>query len=174
MIICGKIPKLMPTVAACALVALFLPASAQNQTLQSSQQEKTVNGRATGSFDVNLTQQPSETGDPLLSRMLLSKQFHGDLTGSGAGQMLSAGSPDKGSGGYVAMEKVNVTLAGRIGTFVLQHSGTMDHGKLELNIKVVPGTGTGELAGITGTMTIRIEEGGKHFYDFAYTLPAMK
>ena len=172
MIICGKFPRLVRAVAGFALITLLVPAYAQNPTSQPIQPEKTVNGHAAGTFDVNLTPQPSEGGDPAVGRMLLSKQFHGDLTGSSAGQMLSAGSPAKGTGGYVAMEKVSVTLAGRIGAFVLQHSGTMDHGKLELNIRVVPDSGTGELAGITGTMNIRIAEDGKHFYELDYTLPA--
>ena len=153
------------------LSSLIFAAMAQSKPSESPKTEKTVNGHATGSFDVTLTPQPPD-GDPSISRMSLSKQLHGDLTGSSTGVMLSAGAPAKGSGGYVAMEKVNATLAGRIGSFVLQHSGTMDHGKLELNIKLVPDSGTGELTGITGTMTIRIEEGGKHFYDFDYTLPA--
>ena len=166
MIICGKFPNLVRATVSFAFATLLVPAIAQNPS-----PEKTVNGHATGTFDVNLTQQPSEAGDVTIGRMLISKQYHGDLTGSGGGQMLSAGTPAKGSGGYVAMEKVNATLGGRIGTFVLQHSGTMDHGKLELNIRVVPDTGTGELIGITGTMNIRIEPGGKHFYDFDYAMP---
>ena len=165
MIFCGKSSKLVYTCA--MLLALLLSGAAQTQTST----QKTVNGHATGAFDVNLTQQPSETGDPILSRMVLSKQYHGDLTGSGGGQMLSAGPPAKGSGGYVSMEKVNATLAGRIGSFVLQHSGTMDHGKLDLRIHVVPDSGTGELVGLAGKVNIRIEAGGKHFYDFEYTLP---
>jgi len=132
-----------------------------------------VHGHASGSFDVTLSPQALDS-DPSISRMSLSKQFHGDLTGNSSGQMLSAGAPAKGAGGYVAMEKVNATLGGRIGSFVLQHSGTMDHGRLELNIRVVPESGAGELTGIAGTMSIKIEEGGKHFYDFEYTLPAGK
>ena len=32
-------------------------------------------------------------------------------------------------------------------------------------------SGTGDLTGLTGTMTIDIQPGGKHFYGFTYTLP---
>jgi len=169
MIILGKFPRLVRAVAALAFAAALLPASAQDKT--PLPQQKPVNGHATGSFDINLSPPKLEDGDTTISRIPFSKQFHGDMTGSSAGQMLAAGSPAQGMGGYVAMEKVNVTLAGRIGGFVLQHTGTMDHGKVVMSVKVVPDSGTGELAGISGSFNIRIE-GGKHFYDFDYTLPA--
>jgi hypothetical protein len=170
MIIPGKFPRLVRAVAAFAFAAVLLPASAQNKT--PLPQEKTVKGHATGSFDVSLSPPKLEDGDTTISRIPFSKQFHGDMTGSSTGQMLAVGSPAQGMGGYVAMEKMNVTLAGRMGGFVLQHTGTMDHGRVEMSVKVVPDSGTGELAGISGTFNIRIEEGSKHFYDFDYTLPA--
>ncbi|HUB17566.1 MAG TPA: DUF3224 domain-containing protein [Acidobacteriaceae bacterium] len=127
---------------------------------------------ATGSFDVKLTPQkpdnpPAEAAG--LGRMSLDKQFQGDLEGTGQGEMLSLLDRDKGSGGYVAMERVSGTLAGRSGSFVLQHDATMNRGAAEMTITVVPDSGTGELTGITGSMTISIEE-GKHFYDLEYTL----
>ena len=56
------------------------------------------------------------------------------------------------------------------GTFILQHSATMTRGTPLLSIGVVPDSGTGELVGLVGRMKIEIE-GGKHFYDFEYTLP---
>lgn len=126
---------------------------------------------ATGSFDVKLTPQPlTDTSDSTLGRMSIDKKFHGDLDASSKGEMLSAMTAVKGSAGYVAMEKVTGTLAGKTGTFVLQHHATMDRGTPHLAIEVVPDSGTGQLAGITGTMNIRITE-GKHFYDFDYALP---
>jgi hypothetical protein len=76
----------------------------------------------------------------------------------------------KGSAGYVAIERVTGTLNGRIGTFILQHSATMNRGTPELSVTVVPDSGTGQLEGITGKMNIIIAE-GKHSYDFEYTLP---
>ena len=63
--------------------------------------------------------------------------------------MLTAGSPAKGSGAYVAIERVSGTLHGRSGTFILQHSGTMSHGAFQLDIKVVPDSGAGQLQGLT-------------------------
>ena len=75
----------------------------------------------------------------------------------------------QGSAGYVAMERVNGKLHGRNGTFALQHSGTMTRGAPQLIITVVPDSGTGELAGLSGKMTINIVD-GKHFYEFDYTL----
>lgn len=130
---------------------------------------------ATGEFEVKVT--PLEPAfkfdDNSLSRMSLDKQFHGDLEATSKGEMLAAGGPVKGSGGYVAMERVSGSLHGRSGTFVLQHTGTMQNGDFHINVVVVPDSGTGQLAGLAGTMTIIIKE-GKHSYDFAYTLPEAK
>src|SRR5207253_532281 len=111
--------------------------------------------------------QSQETG---IGRFLLDKQFHGDLEASSKGQMLGAGSPADGSGGYVAMEKVSGTLNGRKGSFALQHNGTMKGGVAEMNVVVVPGSGTDQLVGLEGKMTIIIAD-GKHSYQFEYALP---
>jgi len=127
---------------------------------------------ATGPFDVNMQPQPGPEpvdGVPL-GRLLLDKQYHGDLQASGAGQMLSAMTATSGSAGYVAIEQVRGTLKGLQGSFVLQHHGLMDRGTKQLTITVVPDSGTGALAGLAGRMDIRME-GSKHFYDFDYTLP---
>ena len=128
--------------------------------------------RATGEFDVKVT--PVTLGgpadDPTLGRMSLEKHFHGDLEATGMGQMLTAGD-GKGAGAYVAIERVTGSLHGRSGSFTFQHWGTMAPGEQHLEIEVVPGSGTGDLAGLAGTFTITVA-GGKYSYDFAYTLPA--
>jgi len=125
-----------------------------------------------GTFDVKLSPQPADdtVGDPSIGRMAIDKQFHGDLEGTSKGQMLAAGTDVKSSAGYVALERVHGTLEGRKGTFALQHSGTMARGEGQLTIAVVPDSGTGDLAGLAGRMTIEIAD-GKHFYLFDYTLP---
>jgi hypothetical protein len=121
-----------------------------------------------GSFEVKLTPQtPSGEESPVPGRMLIDKQFFGALEARCKGQMLAAGTEVKGSAGYVAMEKVEGTLDGRHGSFVLQHSGSMNRGAPSLSVTVVPDSGTGELTGLTGSMTIKIES-GKHYYDFEY------
>ena len=127
---------------------------------------------ATGTFDVKLTPQSSEdkSDDATLGRMTIEKQIHGDLEATSKGQMLTAGTPVKGSAGYVAIERISGTLHGRTGTFILQHTGTMNRGALQLSITVVPDSGTGQLTGLTGKMDIQIAD-GKHSYDFAYSLP---
>lgn len=124
---------------------------------------------ASGTFDVKLAPQDDKSEDTLLGRMTIDKQFHGDLEATSKGQMLSAMTATKGSAGYVAIEKVSGTLHGRKGTFVLQHSGTMTRGEPGLSVTVVPDSGTGELVGLTGKMTIKIED-GKHFYEFQFAL----
>jgi hypothetical protein len=101
--------------------------------------------------------------------MSIEKLFRGDLEGSSRGEMLSAGTAVKGSAGYVAIERVSGTLQGRSGTFVLQHSATMRRGIPQLSITVVPDSGTGELAGLAGRMTIEIADGA-HSYEFEYMI----
>lgn len=123
-----------------------------------------------GPFDVKVTHQDDSSGDPLLNRMTLDKQYHGELEATGMGQMLTAGTAIKGSGAYVAIEKVTGTLQGKKGAFILQHSGTMTRDIPQLAIAIVPDSGTGELQGISGRMIIRFAEGGKHFYELEYTL----
>jgi len=127
--------------------------------------------RAAGPFDVKITPQDDNLGDPLLNRMLLDKSYLGDLEATSKGQMLTAGSAVKGSGAYVAIEKVSGTLKGCSGTFVLQHAGTMNRNVPQLMITVVPDSGTGDLQGISGKMNITIAPDGKHSYDFEYDLP---
>jgi Protein of unknown function (DUF3224) len=126
--------------------------------------------RVTGPFEVKMTPQSNDTPaeGAALGRMSLDKQYHGDLEASSTGEMLSAMTAVKGSAGYVAIERVTGTLQGKYGTFVLQHNATMNRGTPQLNIIVVPDSGTGDLTGLSGTMAINIVE-KKHFYDFEFT-----
>lgn len=128
---------------------------------------------ATGPFEVTLTPQPPDdyADARSLARLTIDKQFHGDLEATSRGQMLSAMGGVKGSAGYVAIERVTGTLGGRRGTFVLQHDGMMNRGAPTLIVTVVPDSGTDELTGLAGTMTIDITA-GKHSYTLEYTLPA--
>jgi hypothetical protein len=127
---------------------------------------------AAGTFVVKLTAQAPvpETEDATIGRMLIDKQFFGELEASSRGQMISTMGEVKGSAGYVAMERVTGSLNSRAGSFALQHTGTMTRGVPSLSVTVVPDSGTGDLAGLTGSMTIQ-NEAGKHSYTFDYTLP---
>ncbi|MCW8925096.1 MAG: DUF3224 domain-containing protein [Xanthomonadales bacterium] len=129
--------------------------------------------KISGKFEVNLS--PLDThaegqNNISLGRMSIDKVFHGDLDAKSRGEMLSAMTPVKGSAGYVAIEQVTGALAGKQGSFVLQHFGVMHAGNNRLVLEVIPGSGTGELSGLTGEMSISIED-GQHFYDFDYELP---
>lgn len=128
--------------------------------------------RATGDFEVKLAPLEPHNRDPdaALGRMSLDKVFKGDLQATSKGEMLSAGSPRSGSAGYVAVERVTGALHGRRGSFALQHSATMHRGASSLSIAVVPGSGTGELEGLSGTMAIVIAD-GRHSYQFDYECP---
>lgn len=126
---------------------------------------------AVGTFEVKFNPQPpADQGEgATLSRMSIDKQFHGDLEATSKGEMLSAVTGVQGSAGYVAIERVSGTLDGRRGASVLQHNGTMKRGAPELTVTVVPDSGTDQLVGLAGIMTITIAE-GKHSYDFEYAL----
>jgi hypothetical protein len=126
--------------------------------------------RASGPFEVTLAPlAPAWSGDAApLARMSIEKQFTGELSATSQGEMLSASTAVKGSAGYVAMEKVTGTLHGRAGTFMLQHTGTMNRGTPSLSITVVPDSGTGALSGLTGSMQIVIDD-KRHSYIFDYS-----
>jgi hypothetical protein len=131
-----------------------------------------MTNKVRGTFEVKLVPLPPQDasdGEPL-SRMSITKQFHGDLEATSKGEMLAAGTKVKGSAGYVAIERVSGVLGDRTGTFVLQHNGTMNRGEPQLMIIVVPDSGTGQLEGLTGRMAIEVVA-GKHSYEFEYTLP---
>ena len=129
--------------------------------------------RAKGEFDVKLGPlaafAPDAPDGPPLGRMSIDKQYRGDIVAASVGEMLTAGSPQKGSAGYVAVERVTGTLHGRRGSFALQHNGVMTRGTGELTVIVVPDSGTGELQGLKGEMAIIIG-GGKHSYEMEYEL----
>jgi len=131
--------------------------------------DSVVTAHASGTFDVKLTPQTMVDNQAGLARMSIEKQFHGTLEGTSKGEMLSAGTTVKDSAGYVALERVSGTLAGNTGTFVLQHSATMNRGTPQLSIKVVPDSGTGQLTGLSGEMAIKIEN-GRHLYEFDYSI----
>jgi uncharacterized protein DUF3224 len=124
---------------------------------------------ASGSFEVQVNPQAQDAAEgSTLGRMSIDKQFHGDLEATGKGEMLTA-STDTGSAVYVAIERVTGMLHGRSGSFALVHHGTMTRDAQQLTITVVPDSGTGQLAGLAGSLTITIVD-GKHLYDFEYTL----
>jgi Protein of unknown function (DUF3224) len=129
--------------------------------------------RAAGSFDVKVVPQKPDTQvarAASLGRLTIDKRYHGDLEGISKGEMLATQTEVPGSAGYVAMERVTGALKGRQGSFVLQHSATMTRGTPHSSITVVPDSGTGELKGIAGTMTITVASDGGHTYQFDYRI----
>src|SRR5579864_2138282 len=129
--------------------------------------------RATGAFDDKVVPQKPDTQIARaanLGRLTIDKRFHGDLEGISKGEMLAMQSDVKGSAGYVALERVTGKLKGRSGSFVLQHSASMTRGSAESTIVVVPDSGTGELAGLSGTMRIQVAADGSHSYQFEFTI----
>jgi hypothetical protein len=161
------------------LMTLMLVASAAStaaaQSLPSPSTmttKSTMSQTATGTFSVKLLPLSLEgqAEGSQLARMSIDKQIVGDLVATTQGQMLSAMTDVKGSAGYVAIERVTGALHGRQGSFVLQHTGTMNKGSPSLSVTVVPDSGTGELKGLVGEFKIIIAE-GVHRYEFSYALP---
>jgi hypothetical protein len=136
-----------------------------------AEKEASMTAAASGTFEVTLKPLTAydDTEGTTAGRMSLDKEFKGGLVATSKGEMLMAGTATKGSAGYVAIETVRGTLNGRKGTFVLQHSGTMNRNVPSLTLTVVPDSGTGELVGLSGRMSIDIHD-GKHFYEFDYTI----
>jgi hypothetical protein len=163
------------SVVAFASMLVLIPAAplAAADAPATEQETSAMTRHARGPFTVKMA--PQGEGDSRdgvsTGRLSLDKLFSGDLDATGTGEMLTARTAIDDSAGYVAIERVTGTLHGRKGSFVFQHSGTMARGAQDLRIGIVPDSGTGELAGIAGTMTIAIAEGGAHSYDLAYTLP---
>lgn len=118
-----------------------------------------------GTFDVQMTPEPTySTADGVsLGRIAITKQFRGDLVATSTVDMIAARTPINDSAGYVAIERITGTLAGRAGTFVVQHSGVMTRGKQDLSVTVVPDSATGELRGLRGRMTIEMVAGVHHY-----------
>jgi Protein of unknown function (DUF3224) len=157
----------------CAVLSLAIQVHAQAPQSKLLRKDPVMTRHAAGPFDVKTTPLAADdaTTGTLIGRYSLVKQYHGDLDAASKGEMLSAGDPSTGNAGYVAIEQVTGTLSGHTGSFALQHIGAMDSSGLRLSVAVVPGSGTGQLAGITGTLTIT-NVSGKHSYTFDYTLPS--
>jgi hypothetical protein len=138
-------------------------------SLFARQNDNSMTQHAHGTFTVNvlpLTPAPAEG----LARFSINKQIHGELEATSKGEMFSGGDPKQGVAGYVAIEVVTGTLNGKHGSFALQHMAIMDQSGPKMTVVVVPGSGTGELKGISGTFTIHIAN-GQHSYELDYTLP---
>lgn len=154
----------------CALTATH--SQAQASATGTPPKDHVKSRHAEGTFDVKtptLAADDATTGTQI-ARYSIEKQYHGGLDATGKGEMLGAGDPSSGNAGYVAIEQVTGTLNGQKGSFALQHIGSMKEGGFKLLVVVVPGSGSGELAGIGGTLTITVAN-GKHSYSFDYTLP---
>jgi hypothetical protein len=162
---------IITTIIFVTLITAVSIARTQTNPSTTSQKAAQMSKHATGSFDVKLTVQTDDkVGDPSVGRMSIDKVYHGDLEATSKGQMLSTVTEVKGSAGYVAIERVTGTLQGHTGSFSLQHNATMNRGVPELNVIVIPDSGTGQLVGLTGKLNIIITD-GKHSYEFDYTLP---
>lgn len=169
--ICSRTGAYVSAVILCLGIGSSAQTQSDSRAPSALQKRVAMTTHANGTFEVKLTPQAPDdkAGGATLSRMSIEKKFQGDLQGTSKGEMLSAVTGVKGSAGYVAIERVSGTLQGRSGTFVLQHSGTMTRGAQQLTIAVVPDSGTGQLVGLAGAMTIKIAD-GKHSYDLEYTL----
>ena len=157
--------RTLTVTAACLILSIGISAQTKKGTARMT--------LASGTFEVKINPQSEDKGDgSTMGRMSLDKQYHGDLAATAKGEMLYASSAGvQSSGSYVAVERVTGKLHGKSGSFALAHKGSMSGGNQHMDINVVPDSGSGELAGITGAMKIIITADGKHSYELEYTLP---
>jgi hypothetical protein len=125
---------------------------------------------ANGTFDTSRCSPVLQNSTERSAASSCPKTFHGDLQGAGTGVMLSAGDPPAGAAGYVAIETVHGRLGEQEGSFALQQFGTMHDGPQTLQYEVVPGSGTGQLSGVTGTLHLDINDDGTHRYELDHDL----
>jgi hypothetical protein len=105
-----------------------------------------------------------------LTHSAFEKTFTGDLEATSITEMLATRSPTGGAG-YVAMERVVGRLDERVGTFVLLHLGTIDGaGEPVGHWVIVPGSGTGELSGVSGHAHIGADADGTHRLQLHYEI----
>ncbi len=152
----------MDLAGASVMVAIILTAAPA-----AGEREARAMDEAKGRFEVQV--KPVSTAGAAVTRMSLTKRWSGDVEGTSEGEMLSYGSPASGNAGYVAMERVTGSVKGRAGSFAIQQSGTLTGGAPTMTVTVVPGSGTGALAGLSGDMTIDPAAG--HTYVLHFTLP---
>jgi Protein of unknown function (DUF3224) len=150
-----------------------LMAQAPKSAAPAQAKEVSMTYVAKGSFEVTMA--PLTEGARMEAwapgRMSIDKRFRGDLEWTSQGEMLTASTGTQGSAGYTAIEKVSGRLRGRTGTFLLQHFGVMARAiPGEWIVMVIPDSGTDELKGLTGKMTITIT-GKQHAYTLEYHLP---
>lgn len=126
--------------------------------------------RATAKIEVH-TYQPETyedtDGGTDLVEIHVTEAFHGDIEGEGAVRFLQALRPD-GSASFTGIERVSGTVGGRAGTFLLQDAGTVDGNVVSGTWFVIPGSGTGDLAGLRGEggFTANLGEGADVTLDY--------
>ena len=104
-----------------------------------------------------------------LGRIHITRRFEGDLEGSATAALLTA-TTESGAAVYVALDRFEGSLHGREGSFVIHHRGTLSAEGAVVDGGVVPGSGTGELRGIRGSVTIVVAENGSHQLVLDYEL----
>ncbi|HJE50425.1 MAG TPA: DUF3224 domain-containing protein, partial [Tessaracoccus flavescens] len=115
-------------------------------------------------FEIEIT--PADGVLPATGRFDFAKVWSGDAQGVSKGVMLSGGNPAEGTAGYVALEVFEGLLAGRRGSVAFQQFGTMSGGTQDLRYEIVPGSGTEELADITGVLELNVDAEGVHRVQF--------
>jgi hypothetical protein len=155
-----------------ALGAVSPDVSAQSNVTAASK-GNAVTQQAKGTFEVKVTPLPEDEkvkGVPV-GRLSIEKTWSGDIVGTSSAEMMTAFGGVKGSAGIVGVELMKVSIKGRSGTFTLLHHATMkNNADYQMLVRIIPDSGTGDLVGLSGVLTIIIE-GSKHSYILDYTLP---
>jgi Protein of unknown function (DUF3224) len=104
---------------------------------------------------------------PALTRIHVEEHFTGDISGEGVVEFLQAAAAD-GSASFVGIERITGTVGGRTGTFLLQDAGTVQGNLVSGDWFVIPGSGTGQLAGLRGEggFSANLGEGAQVHLDY--------
>jgi hypothetical protein len=102
-----------------------------------------------------------------LTKAHVEQTFEGDIQGESSVEYLMV-YPDESSASVVGVERVEGSLGGKSGSFVLQTVGRFEDGRATSDWTVVPGSGTGELTGLSGEGSFQTEEGGWASYTLDY------
>ena len=106
---------------------------------------------------------------PKMTQASVTRIFTGDIVGEGHVEYLMIYRTD-GSASFVGLERIVGRLAGKEGSFVLQRTGVFENGLAKESYFVVPGSGTGELGGLSGDGSSAVGHGAEHPMTLSYEL----
>ena len=139
-------------ITASALALTQVKTEDAKQKTQVARETTSMRKQAKATFDIKSWDEKTYNeieGAPKLTRASVTKSYQGDIEGEGKVEYLMM-YRTAGSASFMGLERVTGSIGGRSGSFVLQHTGTFEGGVAKVTLSVVPGSGTGDLRGLSG------------------------